>query len=312
MNNCVRIPCLLGAAAIAAVLACSSFSDSEKKEQAAGILDYFPSTPGLELAYDFKSQYNPSDDGKREITFQDPPSADEMSFQLTKGSAAEHAICLWSKKGEIIGASNSRQNKYNDGAFRYFFLLNMPSEFSNGKDYSLNGVTYRVETDSSWMSYADCIKISFESPDNFGPPWEQPMLGGTGYFYMARDVGLVHFYFENRGTKNIETFSILKTPKHLAAHRIFGHIQDSTGNPLQNVYVALDTWLPLKWCGKTDAAGNFSFVFYYVAITVYNRGIMVGRDDNGNDILDSGEILTASNYINFPDGDMDLGTMPLN
>jgi hypothetical protein len=65
------------------------------------------------------------------------------------------------------------------------------------------------------------------------------------------------------------------------------------------------------WCGKTDATGVFSFTFYYEAVTIYNRGILVGRDDNGNNILDNDEIKISTNYINFPDGDMNFGTFTM-
>jgi hypothetical protein len=313
MINQRRIPFLVCGIALASAfgVGCSSLFGAHDKNQSGSILDYFPSTPGLKLTYDFASQYNAGDNGKRSITFQNPPSANNFSFQLTKADAPEFADCLWGKDGEIIGASNSSQNSYNDGAFRYIFLINMPSEYASGMDYSAAGVSYHAETGSSWESYSDCIKVSFESPDNFGPPWEQPRLGGTGYFYVARGIGLVHLYFQNRGTGNVETFGLYKPPKQVAAHRVFGHFQDSTGNPLPNVYMAFDPYLPFGWCGKSDETGDYSFIFYYEAEKVYNRGFMAGRDDNGNGNLDNDEIKVSSNYLNFPDGDMNMGTITM-
>jgi hypothetical protein len=304
---------VLGVAAFASAVCvgCSSSPGANDKSQGNSILDYFPITPGLKLTYDFASEYNANDNGKRAITFQNPPNDKDFSFQFTRMNAGNFADCLWKTEGDIIGASNSSQNRYNDAAFRYFYLINMPAEYANGMDFSVAGVSYHLTTGNSWMDYSDCIKVSFESPDDFGPPWERPMLGGTGYFYLARGTGLVYLYFENRGTKNIETFGMYKPPKLLAAHRIYGHVQDSAANPLPNVYLALDAWLPLGWCGKTDAQGDFSFAFYYEAEKVYNRGIMLGRDDNGNDVLDNDEAKISSNYINFPDGDMNMGTFTM-
>jgi hypothetical protein len=313
MKNQRRLPILVCGIALASAfgVGCSSLFGAHDKNQSGSILDYFPSTPGLKLTYDFASQSNSSDNGKRSITFQDPTSVNGISFQLTKADAPEFADCLWRKDGEIIGASNAIVNRWSDGAFLYFFLINMPAEFEDGMDYSAGGVSYHAETGSSWESYSDCLKISFDASDNADPPWEQPKLGGTGYFYVARGIGLVHLYFQSRETGNVETFGLYKPPKQVAAHRVFGHFQDSAGNPLPNVYMAFDPYLPFGWCGKSDETGDYSFEFYYEAVTVYNRGFIAGRDDNGNGRLDNEEIKVNSNYRNFPDGDMNMGTITM-
>jgi hypothetical protein len=288
---------------------CSSTPNGQANNLQSGrIMAYFPTTPGWRLAYDFKSQLNPNDNGGRRIIFQNPGQANTLSFQFTKVDAGEFANCIWKSDTEIIGASNNLDNTYNDGGFRYFYLINMPAQYKNGMNYTAVNVKYHLTTGETWKDYHDCIKISFESPEGFGPPWEQAKLGGTGYFYLANAVGLVYLHFENRTTHNIETFTLSEAPKQLAMHRIYGHIQDGAGNPLPDFYVSLDPWLGRNWYGKTDATGDYSFPFYYEASKVYNRGIVVGKDANSNNILDNDEIAIATNYINFTDEDLDWGT----
>jgi hypothetical protein len=186
----------------------------------------------------------------------------------------------------------------------------MPSQFSDGMDYASGNANYHVTTGNTYLGYQDCIKISFDSPDDFGPPWEQPILGGTGYFYLVKGVGLVYFHFENRTTHNIETFSLAGAPKQLAMHLIHGHIQNSAGSPLPNVYLSLDTWLGMNWWGKTDAAGNYSFDFY-CETGLFHGGFVLGYDTNGNNSLNDSEISISSNYFNFPSSDIDMGTMTI-
>jgi hypothetical protein len=311
MNSRKRIGIVLGALGIAAVLGggCASAPAAPAGRAKSGsVLDYFPATPGWTLSYDYASQLNPNESGQRYLIFQNPANGKEISFYYSSANTGGMASCLWGTDGDIIGASDSRENKYSDGAFRYFFLFNLPAEFSDGLEYSAAGADYRVATGAAWKDYPDCLKISFTSPDDFGPPWEKPNLGGTGYFYVARGVGLVHFYFENRSSGKVETFSLAKAPERQAPHHIHGRIQDAAGQPLPNVYVALEAWLGMGWWGKSDSAGNFAFDFYCEQ-GWFRGGFMLGYDLDGDGVLRDREIQIASNYFNFKTADIDMGTL---
>jgi hypothetical protein len=187
----------------------------------------------------------------------------------------------------------------------------MPAQFQNGMEYSVQNVDYQVKSLDSWNAYRDCIQISFTSPDNWGPPWEKGKLGGTGCFILARDIGLVQIYFTNRTGHSVEVFNLAEAPKQLEAHRIYGHIQDSAGTPLPDVYVSFDSWLGMDWWGKTDATGDFSFNFYYEVGQARGQGFMVGSDANSNNALDGDEIRSNSNYMDFKHEDWNMGILTL-
>jgi hypothetical protein len=155
-----RVTSILGVLGIILAIGsgCSSLPSAEaKKAESGSILDFFPATPGWSLTYDFISQNDPNDSGKRWVTFQNPALDGEFSFHYMEIKTGEDAACIWKTDGEIIGASNSRQNRYNDGAFRYFFLVNMPAQYQNGMDYAVQNTAYHVTTGNTWKDYRDCV-----------------------------------------------------------------------------------------------------------------------------------------------------------
>ena len=124
-KSALRVISLLALVGIALAFgaSCSSTPKAQaKKPQGGNILDYFPGTPGLSLTYDFTSEDNPNDNGKRCIIFQKPEHDTEYNFQYTALNTWAGASCIWKTDGGIFGATNNLQNKYWDGAFRYFFI----------------------------------------------------------------------------------------------------------------------------------------------------------------------------------------------
>jgi hypothetical protein len=283
------------------------------------IFDYYDKTPGRLLTYDYQCSSGYYNSGTRWVTFLENTETEGFSYSYTAPSGTPDTKGFWSigYASDGFPSTNSSANTVAGGSIHgdvgyYALLIGAPRTISAGAGHQFNGVDFTIVGGCSYEGYTDCIKVSFDST-NIGYPNDG--LKGTGHFYLAKNVGVVGFYFEHSvsGTwgnvGDTETYTIKETPETVSKYTISGTVVDiDTSDPLQDIYVLpANDFSNHPHYGVTDASGNFSFDMYYKeGITVW---IMAGKDTDSDSSLDSSPTPQDFTIYNISAGNYSMGTL---
>lgn len=158
----------------------------------------------------------------------------------------------------------------------FYMNFSLPRTFSFGDEWTWVDRHYMVEQAGrqtvNGVDFDDCIKINIEDSLH-----DNEYLRGSGYFILARDVGIVELVF-NRTDGTRVSYEYVEH-NQLVKHTISGTIREG-GMPVEGLIVQISIG---DWGTRsvTDSDGAFS-------VQVYGPDIVlrIGYDEDSNDVLD--------------------------
>jgi hypothetical protein len=159
-----------------------------------------------------------------------------------------------------------------------YMSFSLPSVFSSGDEWSTWSGEFSVEyvgaQTVNGVEFEDCIKISQDNSLN-----DISGYRGSGYFVLARDVGIVQLVF-NRTSGQDVLYEYIEHGQ-MVKHTVSGTISDG-GEPVEGIVVQISN---ANWGIRsvTDANGAFS-------VEVYGSDIIlrIDYDNDNDDVLDFG------------------------
>ena len=191
--------------------------------------------------------------------------------------------------GVVITFFQAGSPSGNQGNFYGNFML--PVNFYSGMQWSLSwgSKTYDVEYVGSQTingtTFPDSIKVNIYDKSN-----SNDYLKGTGYFILAKNIGIVQIVFNRTNGKTVQ-FDYLSHGQ-LSRHTISGIVEVSSGNAAVGKIVQISNG---NWGIKsvTTADGSFS-------VEAYGPDIMlrIGDDTDNNDVLDFDPDMPKQFWVN--------------
>jgi hypothetical protein len=206
----------------------------------------------------------------------------DFVFTLNRESAGNLDNSLGGKLNQNIdGVGLTRfQSGYPCGNQGNFYMnFSLPNSFYSGMQWSLSWgpIAYSVEYVGSQTingtTFPDTIKVYIDDSSN-----DSDYLKGTGYFTLAKDIGIVQIVF-NRTNGNTVQFDYM-THGQLTKHVISGIVEVTSGNAAVGKVVQISNG---NWGIRSVTAVDGSF-----SLEAYGPDIMlrIGDDTDNNDILD--------------------------
>jgi len=158
----------------------------------------------------------------------------------------------------------------------FYCQFSLPRFFNSGDEWAVGDKSYRVEhvgaQTAGGIEFADCIRVDIDDSQN-----ASEYLRGTGYYILAKGIGIVKLVFTRTTGENV-LFEYLGH-EQLAKHTISGTIVDCEV-PVEGIIVQISN---ANWGIRsvTDSTGNFSIEAYGPDILLY-----IGYDQDNNDVLD--------------------------
>lgn len=258
-------------------------------------LDYFPIAEGYGIKYHVTDN---SDDTPCNVNvwavsqYYETGKPDDLDFVFTliKEGAGGQYYCPCSLGGQT---SRTWNNKHftafyagfpvgNQGNFYWKFCV--LRTFSSGDEWTWGDRQYMVEQIGqqtiNGVDFDDCIKITINDSLH-----EYEYLRGSGYFILARDIGIVKLVFDRTDGTRVSYEYI--EHRELVRHTISGTIRDR-GVPVEGIVVGISNG---SWGIRsvTDPNGAFSIQAYGPDIV-----LRLGYDEDNDDVLD------FDDYPNYP------------
>lgn len=163
----------------------------------------------------------------------------------------------------------------------FYWRFQIPSFFDSGDDWAYVDRQYSVEHITTYImngtTFDDCIKITIDASQD-----ENDYLRGSGYYVLARDIGIVEIVF-NRASGESCRYEYVEH-RQLTSHTLTGKVVSVQQAPI----VQIST---LDWGGRSipDSDGNFSLHVYGPDVVIW---IGFDGDDDGTFDFDD--------YPNYP------------
>ena len=218
----------------------------------------------------------------------------DFVFTLNRESAGNLDNSLGGKLNQNIdGVGLTRfQSGYPCGNQGNFYMnFSLPNSFYSGMQWSLSWgpIAYSVEYVGSQTingtTFPDSIKVYIDDSSN-----DSDYLKGTGYFILAKDIGIVQIVF-NRTNGNTVQFDYM-THGQLTKHVISGIVEVTSGNAAVGKIVQISNG---NWGIRSVTAADGSF-----SIEAYGPDIMlrIGDDTNNDDVLDFDPEMPKQVWVN--------------
>lgn len=246
---------------------------------------YFKTTEGLGIKYHVTDDYQPLNCNVWAVSqyFETgkPHGLDFVFTLIKEGTTGGYFrnSCIGGEVSRIIGGKeltlfyagfpigNQAQFYRNFSLPRFFYL---------GDEWSVGDKKYNVEYVGSQMvngiQFSDCIRITIDDSQN-----AHEYMRGTGYFILARDIGIVKLVFNRMSGKNV----LYEYVEHdqLTRHRLSGTITRG-GVPVGGIIVQIANanWGTLS---VTDSNGIFSLQAYGPDVV-----LRIGYDKDNDGVFD--------------------------
>ncbi len=248
-------------------------------------LYYFNITEGFGIKYHVTDDYQSLDCNIRAVSqyFETgKPDGLDFVFTLTKEGTEGRYFrnsCISGEDSRITGGKEFTRfyagfpvgNQAN-----FYRNFSLPPFFDWGDQWSLGDKAYSVEhvgvRTINGIEFNDCIKITIDDSGN-----AHEYLRGTGYFILARDIGIVELVFDRTdGTRVMYEYV---SHDQLTRHRISGTITHG-GVPVQGIIVQVAN---ANWGTRsvTDSNGAFSIQAYGPDVV-----LRIGYDKDNDDVFE--------------------------
>lgn len=169
------------------------------------------------------------------------------------------------------------QGSGSDPTSNAYLNFKLPQQFNSGDLWEIGDKTYSVEQIGAMTVggtvFNDCIRIKID--DSYNNAGE--LYRGTGFFILARNVGIVQIVFNRTNGQNIsyEYIECKQFAKYTVSGTIFRKLVPVEGLIVQIAYANWGTR------AVTDTNGSFSISFYGPDIV-----FRIGYDVKNDDVLD--------------------------
>lgn len=249
-------------------------------------LQYFKITEGFGIKYHVTDDYQPLDCNVWAISqyFETgKPHELDFVFTLTKeGTTGEYFrnSCISGKASRVTGGKEL--TGFNHGypvgnQANFYFNFSLPRFFDSGDWWSWADKEYSVEhvgvQTINGIKFNDCIRVNVDGSQNV----KHEYLKGTGYFILARDIGIVELVFDRTdGTRVMYEYV---SHDQLTKHRISGSITHSDAL-VQGIIVQIAS---ANWGTRsvTDLNGAFSIQAYGPDVV-----LNIGYDKDNDDVFE--------------------------
>lgn len=248
-------------------------------------LQYFKTTEGQGIEYHITDNYQPLDCNVWAVSqyFETgkPHSLDFVFTLIKEGNAGGYfrnscigGLVSLTISGRELSCFYRGYPVGNQAHFYYNFSL--PRYFDSGDEWNVGNKNYKVEYVGSQIvngiGFSDCIKINIDDSQN-----AHEYLRGTGYFILARNIGIVKLVFNRTNGTNV-LYEYL-SHNQLTRHTISGTI-NKRGVPVEGIIVQIAN---ANWGNRsvTDSNGAFSVQAYGPDIV-----LRIGNDKDYDDIFD--------------------------
>lgn len=255
-------------------------------------LDYFPIAEGYGIKYRVTDDYDDTPCNvdvwavSQYFEAGEPNDLDFVFTLVNEGTAGE---CYWSYSlgGRLLTWDSTALYAFYSGSpvgnqGHFYMNFSLPSTFSSGDEWTWVDRQYMVEQVGHQMingvDFDDCVKITIDSSAR-----DLAYLRGSGYFILARDVGIVELVFHRTDGTRVS----YKYVEHnqLVEHTISGTVREG-GMPVEGLVVQISNG---NWGTRsvTDSNGAFSIQAYGPDIV-----LRLGYDEDNDDVFD---------YDDYPD-----------
>ena len=258
-------------------------------------LDYFPIAEGYGIKYHVTDNlddppFNVNVWAVSQYFETGKPGDLDFVFTVVKEGTAEEYYCPCSLGGQTAKPWDDRNFTTFCAGFpvgnqgNFYMNFGLPCTFSFGDEWTWGDRQYAVEQSGqqtiNGVDFDDCIKITIDDSLN-----ENEYMRGSGYFILARDVGIVELIF-NR-TDGTRVSYEYREHKQLVRHTISGSIREG-GVPVEGLIVQISNG---NWGTRsvTDSNGSFSVQAYGPDIV-----LRLGYDEDDDDVFEFG------NYADYP------------
>jgi len=159
----------------------------------------------------------------------------------------------------------------------FFMNVMLPTVFVSGESWAffdkIYSVTHIGAATVGANSFPDCIRVDIDDTGN-----SSDYLAGTGYFILARDVGIVEIVFQRTDDGSEVRYEYVEH-QQLSANTISGTV--SVGGEYVSGKIVQIHYPAWGIRSVTDAGGNFALQAYGPVIT-----LRIGDDVNEDGVLD--------------------------
>jgi hypothetical protein len=239
--------------------------------------NYFPTSAGYGIEYHVTDE-DDGEDANYWVISQGPPEDNyDFVFTVSNVKDANETSVIGGITDSTLTYCQSGMPGKNQGSIYYHFSL--LEEFNSGDSWTNLNKEYTVEYIGSQTIngdfFNDCIKINVNSTaisDNY--------LSGTGYFILARGIGIVKINFV-RDNGDILNYDYISNQQFTSQYNILGTVTEG-GNPVEGINVSYSTKINFGQHSVTNSNGDFSINIYGPSSLLW-----LGYDYDSNGEIDS-------------------------